>query len=36
MIQHLMSVNETNILFAVGGTQQDGSNYTPSTHYLSR
>ena len=32
----ILSINETNIIFIVGGPQQNGSNYTTSTHYLSR
>lgn len=32
----ILSIDETDIIFIIGGPQQTGSNYTTSTHYLSR
>lgn len=32
----VISVNDNNIIFVIGGPKQTGSNYTTSTHYLSR
>ena len=32
----ISSIDNTNIIFFTGGPQQNGSNYTTSTHYLSR
>lgn len=32
----ILSIDEANVVFTIGGPTQAGNNYTTSTHYLSR